>query len=192
MERNMNKKVGTALGIAATGLVLSMLLTGPVQAAASKFQSVFVTNTVDEPVPTKAVDRQQYTTQVDVFAPAMESEVCSDDPPVPAGKRMIVDTVVAEVRDGEQAPNLFLSGHGARPYLSLAKVQDAGDAPGSWVSGSHTYWGATEQLHLVFGETPSGSVGQVGTAQLTAQVCIHPKGETRYARVQFTGVLEDL
>lgn len=188
----MNKKGGTVFGVVAAGLVLSMLLTGPVQAAASKFQSVFVANTVDEPVPTKAVDRQQFTTQVDVFAPATDAEVCSDDPPVPAGKRMVVDTVVAEVRDGESAPNLFLYGHGARPYLALSKVQDAGDAPGSWVSGSHTYWGATEQLHLVFGETPSGSVGQIGTAHLTGQVCVHPKGESRYARVQFTGFLEDV
>lgn len=83
-------------------------------------------------------------------------------------------------------------GGGARPYLQLSKVQDAADAPGSPVSGSHSYWGATERLHLVFGETPSGSVGQVGLAQLTGRVCVHPKGETRYATVQFTGVLEDL
>jgi hypothetical protein len=188
----MNKKVGTVLGVLASGLVLSMLAsTGPVQAAAMKAQSVFVANTDAEPVPVRDT-AQQYTTQIDVQASSGEAEVCSDDPPVPAGKRMVVDTAIAEVRGGEAAPNLFVYGGGARPYLPLTKVQDAADAPGSWIAGSATYWGAIQPVHLIFGATPSGSVGQVGEAELTGQICVHPKGEDRYARVQFVGVLEDL
>jgi hypothetical protein len=185
----MFKKAGTVLGIVVSGLVLSMLAsTGPVQAAAVKAQSVFVANTPADPVPTRDT-KQQYTTQVGFVAPADEVEACSDAPPVPEGKRMIVDTVVAEVERGQSTPNLFLYGVGARPFLSLTKVIDPDEVP---LAGAQPVWGATEQLHLIFGKTPSGSVGVIGEADLMGKVCVHPKGETRFVMVQFNGVLENL
>ena len=207
----MNKKVGTVLGVATTGLVLSILVgTGPVQAAVAKAQGVFVTNTDAEPVPTKAIGTasvavtnlpavqkvrdtaERYTAQVSVGATDDDVEVCTDDAFVPEGKRMIVDTVIAEVRDGETAPNLFLRGLGARPYLDLTKVQDAADAPGSDIAGSHTYWGATQQLRFIIGPARSGFDNAVGDATLIGRACLHPKGESRWAVVQFIGTLEDL
>lgn len=200
------KKLVVGAGMIAGSLVVVSLLPSLAGAAVGKFQEVIVRNSDAEPVPTKAIGTSQvevtnlpaaaaaperYSTQVAFTAPDSATETCGNDPVLPEGKRMVVESVVATVTRGTTRPELHLYGVGAPQYFDLTLVHPE-EHPGDLA-----IWGATIDAPFTIGTLRGGGVfddpgsAYISEIGMTGAPCVLTLGELRGVQVQYHGYLED-